>query len=60
MRNPRAGDPGEPPYMFASFPATRAEADKFLENTRRMTLSIRELGVIVKLLNDADLLFVEA
>lgn len=55
--NPEAKRDGESLYMFASFPVTRAEADKWLENTRAMTASMRELAVIVKLLKDSDLLY---
>jgi hypothetical protein len=57
MPNPRASEEGQPPYQFASFTVSREEADKWLENTRTMTIAIRELAVIVKLLHDANLLY---
>jgi hypothetical protein len=59
MRNPAMDSPGATPYQFAAFTASQAQADKFLKNTLAMTGSIRELGVLVKLMSDSDLLFRE-
>lgn len=57
MRNRRAGEEGQPPYQFASFTVNREETTKMKGNVDAMTLSIRDMAAMTKILLDAGLLF---
>jgi hypothetical protein len=59
MRNPVAGQQGEAPYRFAGFTVDRAEIEKMANNVHAMTLSIRDLASLTKVLLDAGVLYDE-
>ena len=60
MRNPAAEEQGEAPYRFAGFTVERSEIEKMATNVNAMTLSIRDLASLTKVLLDAGLLYDES
>jgi hypothetical protein len=59
MVSPGAREQGEAPYRFAGFTVTREEVTKMANNVDAMTLSIRDLASLTRILLDAGLLYDE-
>jgi hypothetical protein len=53
----RQPDADQPPYRFASFHATPEEVTKYRTNVEAMTISIRELAAITRVVFEAGLLY---